>query len=108
MFAGLRKQWASFRKDPPGSRFRLRYERRRHHRRGPMVRIAWSIIGATVVVIGMVLMPAPGPGIPVVLLGGAILAEESLYVARALDWCELRLRGRPRGRGSAPRRQSRE
>jgi hypothetical protein len=35
----------------------------------------------------------PGPGIPVVVLGVAILGEESLYVSRALDWCELKLRG---------------
>jgi len=83
----------------------MRYERRSHHRKSPVARLAWTIAGIVAVVGGIVLMPAPGPGIPVVLVGAAILAEESLYVARALDWCELKLRGRS-GRGSPKRRRS--
>lgn len=42
--------------------------------------------------IGVVLMFIPGPAILFFFLAGALLAEESLPVARGLDWAELRLR----------------
>jgi hypothetical protein len=38
------------------------------------------------------MMPLPGPGWPVVLLGAALLARESPRAARALDWVEARFR----------------
>jgi hypothetical protein len=37
-------------------------------------------------------MFTPGPAIFVFLLAGALLASHVLWVARALDWAELRLR----------------
>jgi hypothetical protein len=43
--------------------------------------------------VGLFLMPAPGPGTIVLLLGAAIAAQESLRVARVMDWAEVRLRG---------------
>jgi hypothetical protein len=41
---------------------------------------------------GIVLMPATGPGFLVVFVGAAMLAEESVIAARALDSAELKLR----------------
>jgi hypothetical protein len=38
------------------------------------------------------MMPLPGPGWPIVLLGAALLARESSRAARALDWLEVRFR----------------
>ena len=49
-------------------------------------------LGILVLAAGIFFLPAPGPGFIVIALGGAILARESLIAAKALDWCELRVR----------------
>jgi len=38
------------------------------------------------------MLVAPGPGILVLIAGGALVAEESLPVARFLDWAEVGIR----------------
>ncbi|MDQ3974343.1 MAG: PGPGW domain-containing protein, partial [Actinomycetota bacterium] len=52
---------------------------RRHGRR-----LAVGIVGGLVVLVGLVLMPLPGPGLLVVLAGLAILASEFAPAAAAL------------------------
>ena len=49
-------------------------------------------VGLLIVAIGIVGLPAPGPGFLIIALGGAFLARESHAVARAMDWLEVRLR----------------
>jgi hypothetical protein len=52
-----------------------------------------TILGGTALIaVGLVMLVAPGPGILVVAIGGALLAEESLLAARALDWLEVKIR----------------
>lgn len=53
-------------------------------------RITIAIVGALVVLIGIVLIPYPGPGWLVVFAGFTILATEFEFAAKALEW----LRGR--------------
>ena len=51
------------------------------------------ILGGTLLfALGLVMLVAPGPGILVVVVGGALIAEESLLMARALDWSEVKIR----------------
>jgi GMP synthase PP-ATPase subunit len=54
--------------------------------------VLWIGVGVVIVAVGIVALPAPGPGFLVIALGAALLARESLVVARAADWVELRLR----------------
>jgi hypothetical protein len=51
--------------------------------------------------VGLFFMAVPGPRIPILLAGAALIAGESLGMARLLDRTELRLRRflRSRGRG---------
>ncbi len=42
--------------------------------------------------VGLVLMPAPGPGIIVVMIGFGLLASEFAVIGRWLDRGELKLR----------------
>ncbi len=42
--------------------------------------------------VGLLLCVIPGPGIPFIFFGGALLASESLAVARIMDWLEVRVR----------------
>ena len=44
------------------------------------------------VIVGIAFLVLPGPGIPPLILGAALIAGESLTVARGLDAVELRLR----------------
>jgi uncharacterized protein (TIGR02611 family) len=87
----LRSEWHQLEKDPPGKRFQNRY-RRKHDERGGKKNPLMLVVGAVVMAVGVFLMPAPGPGVIVVLLGGALLSEESLFVARALDRLEVWVR----------------
>jgi uncharacterized protein (TIGR02611 family) len=48
-------------------------------------RIAVSIIGFTLVALGLVLLVLPGPGLLVVAAGFAVLATEYAWARRALD-----------------------
>ncbi len=48
-------------------------------------RIAVTVVGAAVVVVGLVLLVLPGPGIVVVVLGFAILGTEFAWAAAALE-----------------------
>jgi hypothetical protein len=42
--------------------------------------------------VGIVLCFIPGPGLPLVLAGAAMLANRSRAVARTMDWIEVKLR----------------
>jgi hypothetical protein len=86
-----RETWEEMKDDPPGERFQRHYQRRQQEetRQGRFKR--WAICAALIAV-GVVLMFIPGPAVVMYALAGALLAEDSLRVARALDWTELRIR----------------
>ena len=99
MLEGLGKQWHAVRADAPGTRFRKRHERRRKERKSAAVRVGWTALAVVLVLVGIVAMPLPGPGFIPLGLGVALLAEESLWLARAADRTEVavrRLLGRAR------------
>ena len=48
--------------------------------------------GAALIAAGLFMLVAPGPGILVLVAGCALVAEESHYMARFLDWAEVRIR----------------
>jgi hypothetical protein len=48
-------------------------------------RILIAVIGGTLVLLGAIMLVAPGPGIPVVLGGLAVLATEFLFAARLMQ-----------------------
>lgn len=49
-------------------------------------KIGTAIVGGLVVIIGLILVPYPGPGWLVVFAGFAILATEFSFAAKALEW----------------------
>jgi hypothetical protein len=92
MFRTLRLQWHNLTQAKPGRRFQNRYYARKRRRTGPFVKALYIAGGAVLMVLGIVLLPAPGPGALVLLLGAAITAQESLAVARLCDAAEIRAR----------------
>lgn len=94
MTRSLISQWQALRRGTPGRRFAERYRasRRGANRATLIQRIARIAIAVAAVAIGGVLMFIPGPAILFFALAGALLATESLMVARVLDWSEVKSR----------------
>ena len=87
-----KRAWADVWRGTPGKRFEQRYRRKHPGSRRSTRKILTIVVGLLVLVVGIVMLPAPGPGMVVVALGAGIVAQASLAAARALDWCELRIR----------------
>lgn len=92
MFTKLKRSWRSLRDAPPGERFRRYYDDHNDADRPWWKRALSFGVALVVIAVGIVALPAPGPGTLVLALGGALLGRELLPVARALDWVEVRLR----------------
>ncbi len=92
MFKKLRAAWRQLKQGDPGKRFQQFHESRKSMRAGGPWRFLFLAGGIAIVVVGLILLPAPGPGWLVIFLGGALLARESLEVARAMDTIEPWLR----------------
>ena len=90
----LREQWDEFKQSSPGQRFQDRYERHQQsaHRRTLGWRIAVWALGLILLAIGAFFAVFPGPGIPFLFFGGGLLATESRWLAKVMDWFEVRTR----------------
>lgn len=83
--------WHGFMKDEPGERFRL-YHKRLREQHSTMCRACVILIGVVLFAVGVVLCFIPGPGVPVMLFGVALMAGESKKVVTLLDRVEPRAR----------------
>ena len=94
MFEIAKRAWREFKNSKPGHRFQDRYLRRNKNAPAPFSKIKVFNIaaGIAVMVIGFLLLPMPGPGSILIVLGLGMLGSESFYIARFLDWAELKLR----------------
>jgi len=73
----------------PGARRRLldglQERRARHKERHHLIRVAAAIGGFLVVLLGIILIPLPGPGLLVVAVGLAVLALEFAWAEHLLE-----------------------
>ncbi len=92
MLEGIKRAWRQLKRGKPGRRFCDQYEAHQKSRRPAWVRPVWIAAGTALLALGIIALPAPGPGFLVIGLGGAMIARESRVAAGALDWIELRLR----------------
>ena len=74
----------------PGRRFAVLHRARR--RRNAVRKAAAIAGGSGLILLGLLLMATPGPGLLATLLGAGLVASESPAFARALDRLELRVR----------------
>ena len=91
MIEALKKNWGELSKSPPGRRFQNRHRRQAGRGTGwaRSLKLAAAI---ALLVAGAVLLLIPGPGSVLILIGAALLAEESMIVARFMDRAEMRIR----------------
>ena len=104
MFSQLKRNWQSFKEEPPGERFQKRYYRRRQKRghRSLLKKMLLMLAGAGVISVGIILLFIPGPGWLIIFTGAAILAGESLWMARIIDFVEVKLRKLVKAKNSKP------
>ena len=73
----------------PGARNRfvegLQERRVRHNERHRLIRVAAAIGGFLVVLLGIILIPLPGPGLLIVAVGLAVLALEFAWAEHLLE-----------------------
>jgi hypothetical protein len=85
----MKRAWVRLKRAPAGRRFESWYDQEQE--RGPRskwvtaLKIALSVIA---LVIGLVEIVFPGPAIFFLVIGGALLASEFRFAARAMDWLE--------------------
>jgi uncharacterized protein (TIGR02611 family) len=89
---GLRDNWERFKKAEPGTRFEKQYEANQRARKKKWTRSAMIALGVAVLLVGLVALPAPGPGTLVLAAGVALLARESRWIAEKADSAEVTLR----------------
>ena len=76
----------------PGRRFQERYRRMHAGKKSMWKRCAFGCAGVLLSLVGVFFLAVPGPGIPILAVGLALIAQESATMARWLDRAELRLR----------------
>ena len=74
----------------PGRRFQERYRKKQGD--SAWKRCAVVCAGIVLTLVGVFFLAVPGPGLPILLVGLALLAQTSATLARLLDRTELRLR----------------
>jgi hypothetical protein len=93
VFDSLKRKWHEFAERKPGTRFSEMYEEHQRSGQSGTKRVLFVIAGVVIVAVGIVALPAPGPGTLVIALGAGLIARESRKLAHALDRLELALRG---------------
>ena len=76
----------------PGRRFQERYRRMHADKTSVWKRCALFIAGIGLTLVGVFFLAVPGPGIPILVIGLALIAQESKTLARSLDRAEVRIR----------------
>lgn len=94
MFDGLKKDWARLKASDPGHRFQDRYYRRQEKRRSNsgFKRFAVIALGLLIIGVGIIFLFIPGSGWAIIVVGTAVIAGESLILAKILDIGELMIR----------------
>lgn len=64
---------------------RVRRRRERHRERNRIYRTGFAVAGFVVLLAGVVMLVTPGPGLPAIVLGLAMLALEFVWAERVLE-----------------------
>lgn len=93
MLDGLKENLHLLKTAKPGERFEAYFEQSHDPNGSHFLRVFTLVSAALIVLIGIILMPAPGPGMVVVAAGLALMAGESRWLAKRLDRLEVKVRG---------------
>ena len=86
------QNWDRFVHALPGRRFQDRYRRKQREEGSAWKRCAFVVTGILVSLAGVFFLAVPGPGLLILAVGLALIAQESAMLARSLDRAEIRAR----------------
>jgi hypothetical protein len=94
MLAQIKRRAREQMRGRPGHRFQDRYRMAKQGKKKSATaqRLANLAIALVALAIAAVLVVFPGPAIPFFLIAGVLLAAESLWIARLMDWLEVKFR----------------
>lgn len=92
MLASVRREIELLKKSRPGRRFQDRHDRAKRKRSSLAGKVARVGAGLAIVAAGVLLMPAPGPGWLIFILGLSLVGSDVAVVARGMDWAEVQVR----------------
>ena len=94
MIRSIKRSWKELKQGRPGHRFQDRTEKSRRNRGNQswVRRFLTPFIAIVLIAGGIILCVIPGPGLPLIFIGAALLAERSRTLARGLDWLEVKTR----------------
>ena len=90
--SSLRERWHEFAAAEPGTRFEREYDLKHGKAQPRWKRILAVMLGVAVILVGIVELAVPGPGVLVIGIGAALLGRESRGIARWLDRGEITVR----------------
>ena len=88
MFRKIIEHWDQFRHYPAGERFERYYQSRHGAKRGAIKKISLMVLGSLCMIMGVIFLVIPGPGLLLMALGATLIARESLYISRVFDRLE--------------------
>ena len=89
----VKQGWERLLHGRPGHRFQEYHRAHEGSRGSAWGRVASLAIATALILGGIVALPTPVvPGFIPIAIGGALIARESWWVARGMDWLELRIR----------------
>lgn len=92
MLEVVKQTWRRFKAANPGQRFQQEFSRRQGASRSPIQKALFIVGGLLLMAAGFLFLFIPGPGLVFILIGGFLIAQQSLVAARVLDSTEIRLR----------------
>lgn len=94
MFSKVKQHWQQLIEGEPGHRFQDRYEERQKQCQGKfdVGKVFNIVVGLIVAVLGLFMIPAPGPGAIIMMVGLGLIGSEFGPLARSLDKAEMKIR----------------
>lgn len=95
MFERFHKDWDAFKSSPSGRRFQDVHKRREENGKGGTSTVRKFLMlgaGLALTAAGLFFLVVPGPGTVVIFVGIALIARESMLMARLLDRLEVLVR----------------
>ena len=90
MFERIRKSFERLKSFEPGTRFQRQYKEHKATKSSAWMRPLLIVAGIAMIAVGAIGLVVPGPGLVGIAIGLALLARESLVIAKGMDRAELK------------------
>jgi hypothetical protein len=89
MIARMKASFERLKSFEPGTRFERQYREHKANKSSAWMRPLFIVAGIAMIAVGLAGLVLPGPGLLGLAIGFALLARESLVIAKAMDRAEV-------------------